>query len=80
MALKRSETIQSKGGLKAMSKEDFIAIFETTLLCANLDVTGLSLADNDHVIISFKGGGKKKVNIAADSYGAIICDVMKYVF
>lgn len=26
-----------------MSKEDFIAVFETTLLCANLEVTGLSL-------------------------------------
>lgn len=63
-----------------MCKEDFIMIFEATLLCANLDVIGLSLIDNDHVIISFKGGGKKKVNITADSYGAIIVDVMKYVF
>lgn len=63
-----------------MCKEDFIAVFETTLLCANLDITGLSLMDNDHVIIHFKGGGNKKVNISADSYGAIICDVMKCIF
>lgn len=63
-----------------MSKEDFIAIFEAVLLCANLDITGLSLIDNDHVLVSFRGGGNKKVNISADSYGAIIVDVMKYVF
>lgn len=63
-----------------MNKEDFIAVFETTLLCANLEVTGLSLIDNDHVLIRFKGNRTKKVNIAADSYGAIIVDVMKYVF
>lgn len=63
-----------------MCKEEFIAVFETVLLCANLDIISLSLIDNDHVIISFKGGGKKKVNIAADSYGAIICDIMKHVF
>ena len=63
-----------------MCKEDFIAIFEAVLLCANLDVISLTLVDNDHVVISFKGGGNKKVNIAADSYGAIIVDVMKYVF
>ena len=63
-----------------MNKEDFIAVFETTLLCANLEVIGLSLIDNDHVLIKFKGNETKKVNITADSYGAIILDVMKYVF
>ena len=63
-----------------MSKEDFIAVFEATLLCANLDVVGLSLIDNSHVLIRFKGNGTKKVNIEADSFGAIIVDVMKYVF
>lgn len=61
-----------------MSKEDFIAVFEVTLLCANLDVIGLSLIDDSHVLI--KGNGTKKVNIEADSFGAIIVDVMKYVF
>ena len=63
-----------------MSKADFIKVFEATLLCANLDITGLSLIDNDHVQITFKGGGKRKVNIEADSYGAIIQDIMKYAF
>lgn len=63
-----------------MSKEDFIAVFEATLLCANLDVIGLSLADDSHAVITFRGGGTRKVNIEADSFGAIILDVMKYVF
>ncbi|MBQ8591862.1 MAG: hypothetical protein IJ485_03825 [Lachnospiraceae bacterium] len=63
-----------------MSKADFITVFEATLLCANLDVTGLSLVDDNHVLITFKGNGTKKVNIEADSFGAIIVDVMKYVF
>ena len=63
-----------------MNKEDFIAVFESTLLCANLDVIGLSLIDDSHVLITFKGSGTRKVNIEADSYGAIILDVMKHVF
>lgn len=63
-----------------MSKEDFILVFETALLCANLDVIGLSLIDDNHVLIKFKGGGKRRVNITADSFGAIILDIMKHVF
>lgn len=63
-----------------MKKEDFIAVFETTLLCANLDIIGLSLVDDSHVLITFKGNGTRKVNIEADSYGAIIVDVMKHAF
>ena len=63
-----------------MSKEDFIAVFESTLLCANLDVIRLSLAYDNHVLVTFKGGGTRRVNIEADSFGAIILDVMKHVF
>lgn len=63
-----------------MSKADFIAVFETTLICAELDVIGLTLLNEDTVEITFQGGGRRKVNITADSYGAIIVDVMKYVF
>ena len=63
-----------------MSKEDFISVFELTLLCADLDVTGLSLVDDSNVLITFKGNGTRKVNIEADSFGAIIIDVMKNVF
>lgn len=63
-----------------MSKEDFIAVLEATLICANLDVIGLTLLDEDTLEVVFKGGGKKTVNITADSYGAIILDTMKHVF
>lgn len=63
-----------------MSKEDFISVFELTLLCADLDVTGLSLVDDSNVLITFKGNGTRKVNIEADSFSAIIVDVMKHVF
>ena len=63
-----------------MCKKDFISVFELTLLCADLDVTGLSLVDDSHVLITFKGNGTRKVNIEADSLGAIIVDVMKHVF
>lgn len=63
-----------------MSKEDFISIFELTLISANLDIIKLTLADENHVLITFKGGGKRKVNIECDSFGAIILDTMKHVF
>lgn len=62
-----------------MSKEDFISVFETTLICANLDIIGLSLVDDNTAQITFKGGGTRKVNIEADSYSAIITDIMKKV-
>lgn len=63
-----------------MSKEDFITAFESTLLCTNLDVIRLSLIDDSHVLITYKGGGTRRVIIEADSFGAIILDVMRYVF
>lgn len=62
-----------------MSKSDFISIFELTLVSANLDIIGLSLVDDNTVQIAFKGGGTRKVNIEADSYSAIITDIMKKV-
>lgn len=63
-----------------MEKREFIAVLETTLICAELDVTSLTLVDDNTVQIRFKGGGVRRVNIEADSYGAIIVDVMKHVF
>ena len=55
-------------------------MFEATLLCANLGITGLSLIDDNTVQIAFKGNGTRNVNIEADSFGAIIVDVMKHAF
>ncbi len=63
-----------------MTKEDFVSIFELTLVSANLDITALSLVDDNTAQITFKGGGTRRVNIAADSFGAVIVDVMKHVF
>lgn len=63
-----------------MTKSDFITIFELTLVSANLDIIGLSLVDDNTAQITFKGNGTRKVNIEADSFGAIIVDVMKHVF
>lgn len=63
-----------------MSKKEFISLLETTLISANLDVTKLTLENRNVVKITFQGGGTRNVNIEADSYGAIILDVMKHVF
>ncbi|MCI9632918.1 MAG: hypothetical protein HFH18_06690 [Ruminococcus sp.] len=63
-----------------MSKEDFVSIFELTLVSANLDIISLTLIDDNTIQITFKGGGTRRVNIEADSYGAIILDIMKYAF
>lgn len=63
-----------------MTKSDFITIFELTLISANLDIISLSLVDDNTAQITFKGGGTRRVNIEADSYGAIIVDVMKCAF
>lgn len=63
-----------------MDKKEFIVTLETTLTNAKLDVIALELLDNDTVEITFKGGGRRKVNIEAASYGAIILDVVKHCF
>ena len=62
-----------------MTKSDFITIFELTLISANLDITALSLIDDNTAQITFKGGGTRKVNIECDSFSAIITDIMKKV-
>lgn len=63
-----------------MSREDFISIFELTLVSANLDITALSLIDDNTVQIAFKGGGTRQVNIECDSFSAIITDIMEHVY
>ena len=63
-----------------MNKTEFIQTLETTLINANLEVTALSLINDNTVQITFKGNGTRKVDITADSRAAIILDVMKHVF
>ena len=40
-----------------MTKVEFIKVFELTLVSANLDIISLSLVDDSHVLITFKGNG-----------------------
>ena len=61
-----------------MEKKDFIKAFEAVLRNANVDVTNLDLIDDEHVEITYKGGGRRTVNIACDSYKSIMIDVLKY--
>lgn len=61
-----------------MEKKEFIKAFESVLRNANVDVISLELIDDEHVEIAYKGGGKRKVNIACDSYKSIMIDVLKY--
>ena len=61
-----------------MNKSEFIKAFESVLRNANVDVVSLDLIDDEHVEITYKGGGKRKVNIAYDSYKSIMIDVLKY--
>lgn len=60
-----------------MNKEDFISIFELTLVSANLEVAALTLLDNDTVRITFRNGYTKDVCIECDSYAAIALDVTR---
>ena len=61
-----------------MNKSEFVKSFESVLRNANVDVVSLDLIDDEHVEIAYKGGGKRKINIACDSYKAIMIDVLKY--
>lgn len=67
-----------KIGGREMNKSEFIKAFESVLRNANVDVVSLDLIDDEHVEITYKGGGKRKVNIAYDSYKSIMIDVLKY--
>lgn len=61
-------------------KKESIITFKKTLVNTNIDMTVLELLDNETVQIMFNDGGRRKVNITADSYGAIILDVIKHCF
>ena len=61
-----------------MNKSEFVKSFEAVLRNANVDVVNLDLIDDEHVEITYVGGGKRKVNITCDSYKAIMIDVLKY--
>ena len=62
-----------------MNKEDFISVFETTLFCTNLDIIGLSLVDDSHVLITFNVHDNANLNqllvlANMESYNAILIE------
>lgn len=62
-----------------VSKQELVDSLSTTLSLTRERVDHLELRDNDTVIIHYKGGYQKSVNIAMDSGLAIILDVSRAV-
>lgn len=62
-----------------VSKQELIDSLSETLSLTRERVDHLELKDNDTVIIHYKGGHQKPVNIAMNSGLAIILDVSRAV-
>lgn len=63
-----------------VDREAFVHNLGVLLTQTREDVVKCELVDRgDTVVITFKGGGTRTVNVHADSYAAIIRDVMKQV-
>lgn len=63
-----------------VDREGFVHNLGVLLTQTREDVVKCELVDKgDTVIITFKGGGTCTVNVRADSYAAIIRDVMKHI-
>ena len=63
-----------------VDREGFVHNLGVLLTQTREDVVKCELIDKgDTVVITFKGGATRAVNVHADSYAAIIRDVMKHV-
>lgn len=62
-----------------VTKERFIEKYSELLFMTREGVSHLELVDDETVVIHYKGGSEKKVNIACDSALAIIKDVASQV-
>lgn len=62
-----------------LSKQSFVRAFGVLLTYTNLNVVSADLVDEETVVVTFKTGYKKEVNIACDSWATIIIDVIKAV-
>ena len=63
-----------------VDREAFVHNLGVLLTQTREDVVKCELVDRgDTVVITFKGGGTRTANVHADSYAAIIRDVMKQV-
>ena len=62
-----------------VTKERFIEKYSELLFMTREGVSHLELQDAETVVIHYKDGYKRKVNIAADSAKAMIRDVARQV-
>jgi len=62
-----------------ISKDSFVRILGVIIHDADSDVLTTELENDETVLITFKGGHTKQVNIACDSRLAIIKDVIRAV-
>lgn len=62
-----------------VTKERFIEKYSELLFMTREGVSHLELQDDETVVIHYKGGAEKTVNIACDSAMAIIRDVARHV-
>ncbi len=62
-----------------VSKQDFISMYSELLSMTREGVSHLELQDDETVVIHYKGGAEKTVNIACDSGIAIIRDIARQV-
>lgn len=75
----RNVIVRRKKMKTGVIKEQFIKSLEQALKLTRAGVESLELADEETVVIHYKGGGKRPVNIALDSATAIIRDVARVV-
>ena len=62
-----------------ITKERFIEKYSELLFMTREGVSHLELQDDETVVIHYKGGAEKTVNIACDSGIAIIRDIAREV-
>ncbi len=62
-----------------ISKASFVMTIGVILNEANSDVETTDLINDETVLVTFKGGHTKQVNIAADSRMAILKDIIRAV-
>lgn len=65
--------------LQMEDKRKFVYNLGELLKQTREHVVGCTLSDSNTVIITYRGGATKRVNIECDSYLAIVSDVVKEV-
>lgn len=63
-----------------MTKADFVKKLEEVVCFADVFIESLTLRDDETIVIRYKTGWEKTVDIACDSKAAIIRDVAKQLY